>query len=463
MSEGTVRVKKAATEFNISVQHLVEHLASKGFSVESNPNAKISDEMYQALLRDFGQDKKIKEQAAQVHIGKAGKEDLVLDQKSVSQSPKSRAEQKEVLIKGMGTNTATPPAKAKKAEAELPKAPKTETALPEPVKGLKVVGKIDLSTEATKGPKKSKKKSDSSDAEATTPAQEGVPENQPQGEGTEPAVKSKRAKPTAAQKENPSAETPPAPSAEETKPEGEKKDAPEELVRAVADRLQGTTILGKIDVSQFQKRKPVASSATDQVGKRKRKRVDGSTPESGAAADPNQKPSVSGVGSVSARPPRGRVGDQAGSRGPAGAGSGPKAEPTEKEIQDQIKATLARLQGGKGTGSRAKFKKQLRRLEGEEAANTGSSQQTRDGKTKLQLTEFITTGELAGLMDVAVGEVIMKCFALGIVVTINQRLDAETIVVVADEFGFDVSFISAADDEPMLEEPSDPNNMKPRA
>jgi len=463
MSEGTVRVKKAATEFNISVQHLVEHLASKGFSVESNPNAKISDEMYQALLRDFGQDKKIKEQAAQVHIGKAGKEDLVLDQKSVSQSPKSRAEQKEVLIKGMGTNTATPPAKAKKAEAELPKAPKTETALPEPVKGLKVVGKIDLSTEATKGPKKSKKKSDSSDAEATTPAQEGVPENQPQGEGTERAVKSKRAKPTAAQKENPSAETPPAPSAEETKPEGEKKDAPEELVRAVADRLQGTTILGKIDVSQFQKRKPVASSATDQVGKRKRKRVDGSTPESGAAADPNQKPSVSGVGSVSARPPRGRVGDQAGSRGPAGAGSGPKAEPTEKEIQDQIKATLARLQGGKGTGSRAKFKKQLRRLEGEEAANTGSSQQTRDGKTKLQLTEFITTGELAGLMDVAVGEVIMKCFALGIVVTINQRLDAETIVVVADEFGFDVSFISAADDEPMLEEPSDPNNMKPRA
>jgi translation initiation factor IF-2 len=439
--------------------------------------------MYQALLRDFGQDKKIKEQAAQIHIGKAGKEDLVLDQKSVSQSPKSRAEQKEVLIKGMGTSTATTPAKAKKAEAELPKSPKTDAVVPEsakntdhtppqepvveakaePVTGLKVVGKIDLSIEATKGPKKSKKKSDLSEAEATTPAQDLTPENQPQGEGAEPAAVSKGAKPTAAPKENPTAETQPAPSSEENKPEGEKKDTPEELVRAVADRLQGTTVLGKIDVSQFQKRKPVASSATDQVGKRKRKRVDGSTPEPGAAADPNQRPSVSGVGSVSARPPRGRVGDQAGRRGPAGTGSGPKAEPTEKEIQDQIKATLARLQGGKGTGSRAKFKKQLRRLEGEEAANTGSSQQTRDGKTKLQLTEFITTGELAGLMDVAVGEVIMKCFALGIVVTINQRLDAETIVIVADEFGFDVSFISAADDEPMLEEPSDPNNMKPRA
>ncbi|NDC73629.1 MAG: hypothetical protein EBZ62_09350, partial [Sphingobacteriia bacterium] len=181
-----------------------------------------------------------------------------------------------------------------------------------------------MSTEATKGPKKSKKKSDSSEAEATTPAQEPTPENQLQGEGAEPAAVSKGAKPTAAPKENPTAETQPAPSSEENKPEGEKKDTPEELVRAVADRLQGTTVLGKIDVSQFQKRKPVASSATDQVGKRKRKRVDGSTPEPGAAADPNQRPSVSGVGSVSARPPRGRVGDQAGRRGPAGTGSGPK-------------------------------------------------------------------------------------------------------------------------------------------
>ncbi|NBW42240.1 MAG: translation initiation factor IF-2 [Sphingobacteriia bacterium] len=481
MSEGTVRVKKAATEFNISVQHLVEHLASKGFSVESNPNAKISDEMYQALLRDFGQDKKIKEQAAQIHIGKAGKEDLVLDQKSVSQSPKSRAEQKEVLIKGMGTNTGTTPAKAKKAEAELPKAPKTETVVPEPEKtpdhtptpepvveakaepvtGLKVVGKIDLSTEATKGPKKSKKKSDSSEAEATTPAQEPTPENQLQGEGAEPAAVSKGAKPTAAPKENPTAETQPAPSSEENKPEGEKKDTPEELVRAVADRLQGTTVLGKIDVSQFQKRKPVASSATDQVGKRKRKRVDGSTPEPGAAADPNQRPSVSGVGSVSARPPRGRTGEVPGRRG--AAATGPKAELTEKEIQDQIKATLARLQSGKGTNTRSKFKKQMRRLEGEESNSQDNNKENRGGKTKLQLTEFITTGELAGLMDVAVGEVIMKCFALGIVVTINQRLDAETIVVVADEFGYDVSFISAAADEPMLEEADNPDNMQERA
>ncbi|MFM9060950.1 MAG: translation initiation factor IF-2 N-terminal domain-containing protein, partial [Bacteroidota bacterium] len=161
MSEGTVRVKKAATEFNISVQHLVEHLASKGFSVESNPNAKISEEMYQMLLRDFGQDKKIKEQASQIHIGKSGKEDLVLDQKAVSQSPKSRADQKEVLIKGMSHAVAAPPTKAApKAPPKTvePPAPVIQTESPKPVvkseavveakaesaPGLKVVGKIDL-------------------------------------------------------------------------------------------------------------------------------------------------------------------------------------------------------------------------------------------------------------------------------------------------------------------------------
>jgi len=187
------------------VQHLVEHLASKGFSVESNPNAKISEEMYQMLLRDFGQDKKFKEQASQIHIGKSGKEDVVLDQKAVSQSPKARADQKEVLIKGMSHAVSAPapktPAKAtpktEAPQAEAPKkgAPKVvpvaEAAdvnpatpaldtTPPPVAtpsvvegkaevapGIKVVGKIDLSaTDTGKGPKKSRKKEETPVTEA---------------------------------------------------------------------------------------------------------------------------------------------------------------------------------------------------------------------------------------------------------------------------------------------------------
>ncbi|MFZ9679827.1 MAG: translation initiation factor IF-2 [Bacteroidia bacterium] len=486
MSEGTVRVKKAATEFNISVQHLVEHLASKGFSVESNPNAKISEEMYQMLLRDFGQDKKIKEQASQIHIGKSGKEDLVLDQKAVSQSPKSRADQKEVLIKGMShavaapspkpasksttkTSTKTTVSPAEEIQSEPAPVVGPENTAPaveaqpvveakaETAPGIKVVGKIDLSTTTGgKGIKKSRKKDE-------VPAAEGSVSAAVEGTASETTTVSapntgstpvETAHTDTVQKPETPVETPPADQVSAPKME-------DDLIRAKADRLQGTTVLGKIDVTQFEKRKPVASSAADQVGKRKRKRVDGTTPGPGASADPNQRPSVSGVGSVSARPPRGRTGEVAGRRGAGPAG--PKAELTEKEIQDQIKATLARLQGGRGTNTRSKFKKQMRRLEGEENSSNDNNKELRGGKTKLQLTEFITTGELAGLMDVAVGEVIMKCFALGIVVTINQRLDAETIVVVADEFGYDVSFISAAADEPQLEEADNPDNMQDRA
>ncbi|MFY8198114.1 MAG: hypothetical protein ACOVLA_00610, partial [Bacteroidia bacterium] len=392
MSEGTVRVKKAATEFNISVQHLVEHLASKGLSVESNPNAKISEEMYQMLLRDFGQDKKFKEQASQIHIGKSGKEDVVLDQKAVSQSPKARADQKEVLIKGMSHAVAAPAPKTAANTTTKTSAPKAEPT-PEPaiespavasseketpiaplapeapvatvatstvvegkaeaIPGIKVMGKIDLSaTDTGKGPKKSRKKEETPVTEA--PAKGAAIET--------PSLET----PAQGDRSAESVETTGTETAKGIPAEAATADATpaaasptDDLIRAKADRLQGTTVLGKIDVTQFEKRKPVASSAADQVGKRKRKRVDGTTPGPGATADPNQRPSVSGVGSVSARPPRGRTGEVPGRRG--AAATGPKAELTEKEIQDQIKATLARLQSGKGTNTRSKFKKQMRR------------------------------------------------------------------------------------------------------
>jgi translation initiation factor IF-2 len=145
-------------------------------------------------------------------------------------------------------------------------------------------------------------------------------------------------------------------------------------------------------------------------------------------------------------------------RGPA-APLGPKAEPTEKEIQDQIKATMARLQGGAKGASRAKYRKQRR----DDHALRDGAELNEDGKMKMQATEFLTTGELAGLMDVPVGEVIMNCFSLGLVVTINQRLDAETITLVADEFGYDVEFISADANEPMIEEEDDADNMADRS
>jgi len=244
------------------------------------------------------------------------------------------------------------------------------------------------------------------------------------------------------------------------------------VVRAKADKLQGTTVLRTIDLSQFEKRKPVASSSDSSVGRRKRKRKDspggaaapatkGATPAANVDR-PLRSPNAPGTmpqRPQGNRPHGGGPGGPGGNRRGPAAPLGPKAEPTEKEIQDQIKATMARLQGGAKGASRAKYRKQRR----DDHAVRDGAELNEDGKMKMQATEFLTTGELAGLMDVPVGEVIMNCFSLGLVVTINQRLDAETITLVADEFGYDVEFISADANEPEIEEENDEDNLTDRS
>lgn len=504
MSEGSIRIKKAATEFNISVAHVADHLAAKGFTVDSNPNAKITDEMYSVLLRDFGQDKKIKEQAAAISIGRQGKEDVVLDKKDFAAPAPSEPEADEVLIKGL----------SKPAPAPAPR----EVAAEGDKSGLKVLGKIDLASlnkpktkpapepapaPKVETPKAEAPKAQAPKAEASKVEEAPAPKPAPVEEAPAPApVAEKPAASAPAPAAVPKAEQPAPPQAppapvtppqEKAAPEAPAApaspvapaaaDKPEEneeadVIRAKADKLQGTTVLRTIDLSQFEKRKPVASSSDSSVGRRKRKRKEG--PGGPPAAGGTQPQGQQGGGGGVQRPGGGPGGQGGQNRGPGGPGQhnrnnqggpgqgrrnqpqqalGPKAEPTEKEIQDQIKATMARLQGGVKTASRAKYRKQRRDLndmrEGMEMDEAG--------KMKLQVTEFVTTGELAGLMEVPVGEVIMNCFSLGLVVTINQRLDAETITVVADEFGYDVEFISADANEPMIEEEDSEENMVPRS
>lgn len=506
MSEGSIRIKKAATEFNISVAHVADHLAAKGFTVDSNPNAKITDEMYSVLLRDFGQDKKIKEQAAAISIGRQGKEDVVLDKKDFAAPAPSEPEADEVLIKGLNK-----PAAASAPSTPTP-APR-EMAAEGDKSGLKVLGKIDLASlnkpkpkptpEPAPAPKSEAPKAEVPKVEVTkaeAPKVEApTPKPEPAVEAPAPTpVAEKPAAPAPAPVETPKAEQPAKPEApvapvlppqEKAKTEAPAAPVapaaaakPEEneeadVIRAKADKLQGTTVLRTIDLSQFEKRKPVASSSDSSVGRRKRKRKEGPGGPPAAGTQPQGQQSGGGGGQ---RPGGGPGGQGGQNRGPGGPGQhnrnnqggpgqgrrnqpaqtlGPKAEPTEKEIQDQIKATMARLQGGVKTASRAKYRKQRRDLndirEGMELDEAG--------KMKLQVTEFVTTGELAGLMEVPVGEVIMNCFSLGLVVTINQRLDAETITVVADEFGYDVEFISADANEPMIEEEDSEENMVPRS
>ncbi|HLT42555.1 MAG TPA: translation initiation factor IF-2 [Sphingobacteriaceae bacterium] len=283
----------------------------------------------------------------------------------------------------------------------------------------------------------------------------------------------------------------PEPKKEAIVPAVEKPKAPEpekakgnQVIRAKAERLTGPNVLGKIELPTTPSRRrdqPVASSSgagTDHKRKRKRKEAPGTRPQ-------GQGQRNTGTGAAGTTPPaqRGAPGTGAGThaspRIPANTGGRGrqdnrtrgrqpvvrKEEPTEKEIQDQIKATLARLSGAGRSGkfaNRARLRRQKRddvALTAEEAAAAEEMQ-----SKVLRVTEFVTANDLASLLDVSVTQIISTCMSLGLFVSINQRLDAETISIVAEEFDHEVEFIKADEEEALeLEEADNPDNLISRA
>ncbi len=383
---------------------------------------------------------------------------------------------------------------------------------------LKVLGKIDLE------PKKKKKAASKSKAKETPPApKEKVVEKKkekPAAKAKEPVVAkekpaTKKVVPEVAAKAAPKKEK--AVVEEEKKPvvakEKEAKSSPvkekttpeptatepvvkDQLIRAEAPKLKGTKILGKIDVGQFQKKKdskakPVASSDTSRTRKRKRtrKKVESSNTSRPAGARQGQgggsgnnrqgqgggggnRQGQGGGGNRGGRPGGNRPGgnrpggnsnnrSRPNSRGGNRGGRGRRDEVKEvsaKEIEDKIKSTMARMEGG------GKKRQRIRRDKRENMRKKEEAQELEKSDVKLQLTEFISVSELASLMEVPVTDVITTCMNLGVIVSINQRLDAEIIELLAEEFNHEVEFISA--EEQVLEEEEivdAPEDLKPRA
>ena len=179
------------------------------------------------------------------------------------------------------------------------------------------------------------------------------------------------------------------------------------MVRAKAEKLTGPTVVGKIDL-------PVEKKPTTAGEKRKRKRI--------------TKVDVEAAG------------QQAGKRGRTVTGA-PRKEISDKDIQKEIKETLARLSKGKKTQASAKTRRAKRDAKAERAEREQLAQM--EAAHTLELTEFVTASELATMMDISVNEVISACMSLGMMVSINQRLDKETIGIIAEEFGYGVDFVSA--------------------
>lgn len=514
MTEGkSINLLKAAKELNIGIGTAVDFLAKKGYEIEAKPNTKLDRDMYDVLLREFQGDKIVKEEANQIVIGKIRREEAPIET-TTSKTTQPEVENDEILIKN--NSAFSPSVEDSKASAYKPqqKEPSTDEqkdkskeSSAEPAMGVKVVGKIDLSSinqrsRPDKKPYIKEEPKPEQPAEKPAPVVESKAEVAPEPPKEAPVAEEKPQAP--AVPEERTRETPTAPS-EQPKAEADKPSAAEpkepakeaapspapapqnEVFRARAEHLSGPKVIGKIELpSSPQKRKdqPIASSSgaggvSDHKRKRKRNTLGGNQNRPG---DNNQQQrggqaAAGGGGQTQNRPHPGQGQNQGGQR-PDHRGKGkhdfkgrgrhtetPKEEPTEKEIQDQIKATLARLSGAGKSGKFAQRAKLRRQKRDDVALSAEEAAMEREMQSKvLRVTEFVTANDLANMMDVSVTQVISTCMSLGIFASINQRLDAETLTIVADEFGYEVEFVKPEDEEThSLEEEDNPDNLIPRA
>jgi translation initiation factor IF-2 len=432
----TPRLMAAAKEFNIGTNTLIDFLVAKGYdSADLKPTSKLTEPMYRSLQSEFQTDKAAKQKAEQVDLPKTG-----IDLKKKRDEEDLSIKKKEAA-KAKAEPVAPPAATEVKEEKPVVEAAKPEVVkieAPE-VEQPKITGKIDLSAiDSSTRPKKGAKKKEEKE-EVKEAAKE------------EPAKKGRK------KKEEEVAPVAEAPKEVEKAPE---KAAPAEAIieNIKAEKLEGPKILGKIEL-------PVQSdSRPSELEKRKRKRIP-VEPKKPAPTDFRPAQGRDGGG----RPPF--VPRQGGGGGPRPQGGGGRFRPAaparredkeidQKEIQDKIRETQAKLagSGGRGKSLKAKYRKAKR----DEAAENATGEPETDNK--LQVTEFISVSEFANLMDVSFAEVISKCMGLGIMVSINQRLEADVIELVAGEFGYEVEFIGVEDAAEMEEEEieDDPEDLKPR-
>ena len=413
----------AAKEFNIGKDTLVDFLAGKGFSRDDlKPSAKLTEDMYRALQLEFQSDKVAKLKSDQIDLPKGS-----------GAETRKRKEEEAILFKKETKKVApVEEVKVPEPEPEPIAEAKPEIKLPEPelevevvtnvevpeIEAPKVINKIDLSTiDSSTRPKKSVKKPKEEKAnevelEKVQPEEEEVQEEEIVSEQIEAEI-----------------------------------DQPPMIENIKADKLEGPKILGKIQLPVDSETRPKPNEE-----KRKRKRIpiekkqpdvriqrEGFNREGKPAQavgfrrdqqGPQQRKTVT------------RQGDRrADHRKPV------DKEIDQKEIQNKIRETQAKLAGAGGRGKSLKAKH--RRARREEMADMGSEEMQ---DNLLQLTEFISVSELANLMDVSYADVISKCMSLGLMVSINQRLDAEVIELVANEFGYQVEFIDMEKQTEMEEE-----------
>jgi len=456
-----MRLSKVLKEFNISFDRAAEFFDSKGLDVEARPNTKIGGDVYQALSDEFATDKSKKAASKEIGAEKRREQEELRLRREREQEEKQRRDEvirakakldgpKQVGNIDLEAKTETP---AKETPKESEASPKEEKKS-ESKKETPTVQETPQATETPQADKTPKTK-ETSKAEETAKVEEAEAEdvpkgpqmasNRPQVKGTtikgkidldsskKKPKKSKATKPTAKKEEPKKEET----KKEETKKAAEpvvasdsesnaedKKEKGSDVIKTEYKKLEGLKITGKkIDLSKFESRKK------EEKGRRKRKRISKNSPGGRRKGGGGRKPEV-------------------------------KEELTEEQIQKQVRETLEKLQGKSKKSKSVRNRREKRDIHRERREQL--EQEAAENKV-LEVTEFVPVNDLATMMDVTVSEVIGACMSLGIMVTMNQRLDAETMTVVAEEFGYEVEFLSAEIEESIAEVEDADEDLLPRA
>lgn len=429
----TLRLSKVAKELNVGLHNIVEFLEGHGQHIELNPNAKIDAIQYELLLKEFQLEKLEKEKTQHLNTGITGKVSFNLDEKLKSDKyidPEESNE--EVLIKDASLK------EKKEDEDDLSKnqANEKDRNTKEGLE-LKLVGRMELTE------KKSSTKTQD-DKKRT--------EEDPKNKTTSKTLDVKKTNSTQKTSEDTSNKVQDDMNGVELEEEKEI-----ETIKAKIKKLEGPTILGKIELPKDQQ-KSQADLYKDDIkkegDKKKRQRI---------KKDPVKKIDHQTFNYKKNNTGSGTGGGSIFKKGAPNRTSGQKKvkpEVTDEDIQKQIKETLARL-SERGKSKSVKLRKekrgQIREKIEEEALRA------EEDKKIIKVTEFVSAHELASMMDVSVTEVISACMSLGLFVSINQRLDAETISIIAEEFGYTVNFVSAEIQESIEEEKDDVENLSPRS
>ncbi len=464
-TEKATRLSKAAREFNVGISTIVEFLHKKGFNIDSNPNTKVAPELYNLLVREYSSDLNVKKESEKLHLNQLhGRNETV----SINDIPEAEEEdsssdepaeaEEEVIIKDMSSSGITK-ASEKVAEEEVEDSPEEPVQIKEeptpveeekkeekkekeeektdeekPDQPVKVIGKIDLDSinQKTRPDKKTKKQRE--EQKLADFSKKPKTKEEPKKEEVKPAVAEKVKE---EQVEQPKVE--------------EVKDKQPELYKSEIKKLTGPTVVGKIDLPpppKEKKKEPVASSDDQKNKKKKRKRIH----KDKGKVDVTKKEGQAG------KPAEKTAGDQF--RGKKKKKRQLRPEVSEEDVQKQIKDTLARLTT-KGKSKASKHRRDKREAVSQKQIE--EQEQIEIDKQTLKVTEFVSVNELASMMEVPATDVISVCMNLGLLVSINQRLNAETMALVADEFNFQVEFISVEVQEAIKEIEDTEDQLLPRS